>query len=858
MSKSKPKEKIESTEIDPKFAVPEPDEVLVNLQTKRRGLTHAEYVKRLATYGPNDTGERKMSAILVFVKQLVSPLTLILFVIALLSYIFAEKLSAFIVFAMALLSVIISFIQEHKAGNDAKRLIEMVKVTCQVIRDSKKITLDFKHVVPGDIVALSAGDMVPADLRIIEANDLFINQSTFTGESFPVEKNPFPIKYASITISNASNFVFMGSSVVSGNALGVVCYTGNDTEFGKISKRLKANAEETAFDVGIKRFTWLMVKFMVVLGILVFAINFIAKGDPVDAFLFALAVAVGLAPEMLPMIVTINLSKGAIDMSRKEVIVKRLDAMQNFGAMDILCTDKTGTLTMDEIVLMHHSNALGQEDEDVLRHAYLNSYYQTGLNNLLDKAVLKHDHLKVREFKKVDEIPFDFNRRVLSVVIRFDHHLRMITKGAPEEIFKRCFSYEADGRVDKLSKDMIERLEAEYQRYSADGFRVLAVAYRDFDLSKDRFTKDDEIDLVFKGYVAFLDPPKPTVAETITKLHSLGIDLKILSGDNELVTKKVCSDVNLEISGMLTGAQISKLSDSELKGKVEHTTVFSRLDPLQKERVINALRTNKHAVGFMGDGINDAPALKAADVGISVNNAVGVAKETADIILLRKSLTVLADCVVEGRKTFGNIIKYVKMGASSNFGNMFSMTGASLLLPFLPMLPMQILFNNFLYDIAQITLPSDQVDEEYVAKPRPWDIKFIEKFMVYIGPLSSIYDFLTFGLMWYVIGANVIEKASIFQTGWFLESLCSQLLVIFIIRTNKKPFLESWPSRLLMMAIAFVIIFAFSFANSSWGYLLGFTALPWQYFVILFVMIITYLLLVQKVKTWFIGRFGLA
>ena len=545
-------------------------------------------------------------------------------------------------------------------------------------------------------------------------------------------------------------------------------------------------------------------------------------------------------------------------MSKKEIIVKRLDSIQNFGAMDLLCTDKTGTLTIDDIVLVKHMNALGEEDEDVLRYAYLNSYYQTGLHNILDKAVLKHEHLAVKTYKKIDEIPFDFNRRVMSVIVAWDHHTKIITKGAPEEMFKRCKQFEAHDKIHNLTTETRHKLEKKYNELSADGFRVLAIAFNKYTADKKSYSPIDEQDLIFKGFIAFLDPPKPTAGKTIKALETLGVSLKILSGDNELVTKKICNDVKLVIKGIVNGDEIEKMSDKELIIAVEKNNIFTRLNPLQKERVIKAMQKNGHIIGYMGDGINDAPALKAADVGISVNNAVAVAKEMADIILLRKSLSVLVDCVKEGRMTFGNIVKYIKMGSSSNFGNMFSMTGASLLLPFLPMQPIQILFNNFLYDLSQITLSADDVDAEYLKKPHPWDISFIKKFMVYIGPVSSIFDYLTFALMWFVFGATSAANQSLFQTGWFLESLTSQTLVIYIIRTNKIPFLQSWPNKLLMITTLGILVFAHLFANSPYGHLLGFTPMPWQFYAILPVMMIFYLGLVQLVKMWFIRKFDQA
>lgn len=845
--------------IDPKFIEGDISVVLEELHTSTKGLSNKEGMDRLHQYGTNEPLKKeKKNMFLDFCVRLVNPLVIVLFVIAGFSFLFGEEVSAALVALMALLSVIISFVQEKKADKDAERLIDMVRVMANVYRDGEIVSIPMKDIVPGDIVSLSAGDMVPADLRILSAKDLFINQSTFTGESFPAEKFSEKQIKGQYVVTSMFNICLMGSSVVSGTAEAVVLQTGINTELGRMSHELQQTAPMTAFDNGVRSFTMLMIKFMITLALVVFAINALAKGNVVEAFLFALAVAVGLAPEMLPMEVALNLSKGAIDMSKKGIIVKRLDSMQNFGAMDILCTDKTGTLTQDDITLVKHINALAVEDEDVLRFAYINSFYQTGLHNVLDAAVLKHQHLLVDEYTKIDEIPFDFKRRVMSVIVAMDHTKRIITKGAPEEILKRCNRYEIGGEVSPMTSDVIANLEKEYDLLSSEGFRVLAIGYDDCKGAEreKEFSCADEHNLIFKGFICFLDPAKPTVEKTIFGLEKLGIKLKILSGDNELVTKKICGDVKLDVTGMMNGDEVEKLSDKELAVKVEEITIFARINPLQKGRIIMALQANKHIVGFLGDGINDAPALKAADVGISVNNAVGIAKDTADIILLRKNLMVLESCVIEGRKTFGNIMKYIKMGASSNFGNMFSMVGASLLLPFLPMRPIQILLNNFLYDMSQTSLPSDMVDAEYIQNPRAWDIQYIKKFMLFIGPISSLFDYLTFGLMWFYFRANSIESQAIFNTGWFLESLTSQTLVIYVLRTNKIPFIQSSPSKALLVTTLSVLAIGYFVANTSLGSFFGFTPLPLQFFFILFFMMVAYLSLVQFVKNWFLKRYG--
>ncbi len=571
---------------------------------------------------------------------------------------------------------------------------------------------------------------------------------------FPAEKVAGPIQPKGTSPSEANNIAFMGTSVVSGTALGLVIKTGLSTQFGEVSRKLATMHQETSFDKGIRSFTWLMIRIMLVLVIVIFAINAALKGNFIEALMFSLAVAVGLTPEMLPMLVAINLSKGAITMAKKQVIVKRLNSIQNFGAMDVLCTDKTGTLTLDKIVLEKHCDVTGKEDEDVLRLAYINSFYQTGLKNLLDRAILKHEKVLVNQYTKIDEIPFDFSRKIMSVVVTMNGTHRIISKGAPEEIFTRCSKYEIDGNMLEINETVLDELKGEYDSLSLQGFRVLAIAYRDIVDKKEVYSRDDENNLILKGYVAFLDPPKPTVKKTIEVVKKLGIELKVLTGDNEYVTKNICSQVGLDIRDVYTGDMINKLNDEELKEVVETTTVFVRLSPLQKERIIHALHKNNHIVGYLGDGINDAPALKAADVGISVDNAVDIAKESADIILRKKSLLVLGDGVIEGRKTFGNIVKYIKMGSSSNLGNMISMTGASIFLPFLPMMPIQILMNNFLYDMSQTSIPTDSVDEEYLERPRPWNIRSIKRFMIIIGPVSSIFDFVTFGVLWFVFHAR--------------------------------------------------------------------------------------------------------
>ncbi|MCM8791675.1 MAG: magnesium-translocating P-type ATPase [Candidatus Omnitrophica bacterium] len=830
------------------------EELLQNLKTSLEGLTDEEAKRRLGEYGYNELAKKKKRTIILqIIYKFTNPLVLVLLIIAIFSLFLGETINALIVSFMAGLSVLISFVQEYRAGKEVERLSEMVRTSATVYRDGKAKELKIRELVPGDIVDLFAGDMIPADLRIIQAKDLFINQAALTGESLPIEKTGYPLSIKNANLLELNNIAFMGSSVVSGTALGVVIKTGTSTQFGELSKKLRLANVESAFDKGIRSFTWMMIRLMLILVLIIFAINtFFKKGDTLQAFLFSLSVAVGLTPQMLPMLVTINLSKGAISMSEKQVIVKRLSAIQNFGAMDVLCTDKTGTLTLDKIVLERHCDVIRREDEDVLYFAYINSFYQTGLKNILDRTILRHEKILLKNYKKIDEVPFDFSRKMMSVVVECDSRHRMITKGAPEEVFKRCTQYELDGEIFDMDSLILMDLKEEYDKLSAEGFRVLAVAYKDFINPKESYSKEDENELILKGYIAFLDPPKPSTRRTIERLKNLGIDFKVLTGDNELVTKKICEEIGLSIQGMVTGEQIQAASDEQLKEMVKSANVFSRLSPFQKERVIYALHKNGHIVGYLGDGINDALALKAADVGISVNNAVDIAKESADIILLKKSLLVLSDGVIEGRRTFGNILKYIKMGSSSNFGNMISMTGASIFLPFLPMLPLQILLNNFLYDLSQIAIPSDEVDREYLLKSRPWNVNYIKKFMLVFGPVSSFFDFLTFGILLFIFKAT----AETFRTVWFLESLCTQTLVIHIIRTGKIPFKESKSSQFLIFTSLYIITIALIIPFTPLGRYFDFALPRASFFIMLIIIILTYLISVQKVKVWFIKRYG--
>ena len=723
-------------------------------------------------------------------------------------------------------------------------------------------------IVPGDILVLDAGALIPADIRLISCKDFYIHQSALTGESMPVEKNAGPCSITGKGILELQNACFMGSSVLSGTAKGVVVNTGSRTYFGSLSQRLASERGLTSFDRGISGFTWLMIRFMSVMVSVVFLIVGLTKGDWMEALMFGLAVAVGLCPEMLPMIVTVNLAKGARAMSKKKVIVKRLSSIQNFGAIDILCTDKTGTITQDRVVLERHVDVTNRESDDVLRYAYMNSYYQTGLRNLLDRSILSHTEFEVeRSCCKVDEIPFDFSRKRMSVVVEYEGDHVLICKGAVDEIYKVCQHYQVDEEIHPLI-DMIKHdLLEEYESLSEDGYRVLAVAYREFPKDKEVFSVADESNLILLGYIAFFDPPKDSAVVALRNLREMGIAVKILTGDNELVSKKVCKDVGIDSEGLITGDQLQGMSKSQFEDSVETTTIFARLSPSQKEEIIQALQHRGHVVGFLGDGINDALAMKKADVGISVDTAVDVAKESADIILLEKSLLVLKDGITEGRKVFGNIIKYVRMGASSNFGNMFSVVGGSYFLPFLPMAPIQILLNNLLYDISQVGIPTDKVDPEFTKTPRKWNIGNIKKFMIFIGPISSIFDYATYFLMLFFFkcyqytSPNILPSLktyyeNLFHTGWFVESILTQTMIVHIIRTRKIPFLQSAASPGLLFTTLLVMSIGAFLPYSPFAETFGFVPLPAVYWLWIFAFLLFYAVLTHSVKVWFFNKFG--
>jgi len=832
------------------------DELLPRLETSLNGLASQEAERRLEVYGRNELArKKKRAAIVEFLLHFRSPLIIILLLAGAISGILRELPNMIIIFSIVFLSVILDFYQESKASRAAEMLKEKVTTTATVLRDNIKSEVKLSEIVPGDIIYLSAGDITPADARVVTAKDLFINQSALTGESFPVEKTTAPVKVKEASITEWNNYLFMGTSIVSGTSTAVVVRTGGSTEYGKIAKRLVEKAPETEFERGIRGFGFLIMQVTFLLVLFVFFINAFYKRGVLESLLFAVALAVGLTPELLPMIITLNLSKGAISMSKKGVIVKRLSSIENFGSMNVLCTDKTGTLTENQIQLVLHVDMERNNDEKVLLYSFLNSYYQTGLKSPLDEAILKHQEIDIKGFQKIDEVPFDFVRRRVSIVTEHERQRFLIAKGAPEEIIKVCSYCEVGGIVADLTEEFRKKIEQKYYDLSSEGFRVLGVSYKTLKEEKTVYSVNDECDLVFLGFVAFLDPPKETAKESLQLLSNAGIELKILTGDNELVTRKTCEELGFEVKGVVSGSEIFEMHDDALARVVEEANVFARVTPAQKDRIINLLKSNGHVVGFMGDGINDAPSLKTSDVGVSVDNAVDVAKESADIILLRKDLTVLGEGVLEGRRTFGNTMKYVMMGVSSNFGNMFSVAGASLFLPFLPMLPIQILLNNLLYDFSQSTITTDNVDDEYVEKPKRWDISFIRRFMLALGPVSSLFDFLTFFIMLLFFKVTP-EHPELFQTAWFLESLCTQTLVIFVIRTRRMPFYKSKPSRLLLLSSLAIVGFALIIPFTLIGGLFDFVMPPAAFFVVLAILIGAYLVLAEVVKNWFYKRYA--
>ena len=841
-------------------------DLFAELRSGRDGLTAEVAADRLREVGPNAVAAgRRRTFLNDILERCRNPLAIQLLVIALVSYLMGDLRSAVVVGGMLVLSVSLSYFQETRSSRAVEQLQKLVKTATDVIREGKTVEVSLEEVVPGDVVVLAAGSLIPADIRILSAKDFFVTQSALTGESMPVEKTA-ELPAAGKTPLESPNACFMGTNVLSGSARAVVLTTGAQTFFGALSQKMLAKRELTSFETGIKSFTWLMIRFMIVMVSLTFVIVGITKHNWAQALLFALSVAVGLTPEMLPMIITVCLGKGALQMAKKKVIVKHLNAIQNFGAMDVLCTDKTGTLTQDHVVLERYVDVTSRSSEDVLRYAYMNSHYQTGLRNLLDRAVLAHSDIDVeKNCRKVDEIPFDFKRRRMSVVIDYEDRNVLICKGAVEEVARVCENYQVDEDINPLIQLIRDDLMDEYRNLSTDGYRVLAIAYREFDRSKQTFSVADESDLTLLGYIAFFDPAKQSSKQALEALARSGVTVKVLTGDNELVSQKVCRDVGLVVTQVVTGPQLAALSEADFSRQVETGNVFARLTPDQKEKVIRALRAHGHVVGFMGDGINDVLAMKAADVGISVDSAVDVAKESADIILLEKSLMVLEDGIIEGRKVFCNIVKYIKMGASSNFGNMFSVVGGAYFLPFLPMAPIQVLVNNLLYDFSQVGIPLDNVDEEYIAKPRRWNIASIRNFMLFIGPISSIFDYATFFLMLYFFNCQLAKdvanpdgttQAALFHTGWFVESLLTQTLIVHIIRTQRIPFIQSRPSAALLGSTLVIMAIGVWLPFSPLAHWLGLVPLPSIYFLWIVGYLLAYSVLTHTVKMWFARKFG--
>lgn len=852
-------------------------------QTSKKGLSEGQAIRARNEYGDNKISYGKKTPFFIeMVKAYITPFTLVLIGLGITSFITdvvivapedRDFFGSSIIFAMVLISGTMTLIQSVRSNQAAEKLKSLVKVTATVKRKNKYDEIPMEEIVCGDIVKLSAGDMIPADIRLIATKDLFISQSALTGESYPVEKRSEAIITQNHSETSYENMVYMGSNVISGSAEGVVIGTGNRTLFGNVAGSLSSKPIQTSFETGIRKTSFLFIKFMALMAPTVIVINGFTKGDWMEAFLFGLSVAVGLTPEMLPMIVTTNLVKGATAMAKKGTVIKNLNSIQNFGAIDVLCTDKTGTLTQDKIILEYHLDLSGEEDDRVLRHAYLNSYYQTGLKNLLDVAIIDaaKEELDTKEirYKKVDEIPFDFERRRMSVVVEdTSGKTQMITKGAIEEMLSISSFVDFRGTVTELTDEVRQEILKKVSELNEDGLRVIGVAQKTNPSVVGEFSVADESEMVLIGYLAFLDPPKETTKQALETLKTHGVGVKVLTGDNALVTQSVCKQVGLGAEKLISGEDIANISDQELSQLVEKYNVFVKLNPQQKQQITRILRENGHTVGFLGDGINDAPAMKAADVGISVDTAVDIAKESADVILLEKDLMILERGIISGRETFGNIMKYIKATASSNFGNMFSVLVASTFLPFLPMLPLQILFLNLIYDISCVSIPWDHMDREYLDEPKRWEASSIGKFMIWLGPTSSVFDITTYLLMYFVICPAVIGGEfhtltptqqvafiAVFHAGWFVESLWSQTLVLHALRTPKIPFIQSSGSFIMTSVTSLGILIGTILPFTNFGQSLGLAALPTDYWLWLAATIVAYLALVTIVKRFYIHRY---
>lgn len=826
-------------------------ELLEALGSRVSGLSAQEAKTRLTRFGRNllDTTPRR-SVLLQYLSHFKNPLVLILLVASALSALMGEVEGAWIIWGIVLLSVTLDFIQEHRAQHAANLLKKQVAVRATVLRNGQPVETRLEKIVPGDVVLLNAGALVPADCRLLDAKDFFVNQSLLTGETFPVEKRAGGLANATEELADADNAVFMGTSVVSGMATAVVCRTGEQTALGNIAETLADQPPPTRFEIGLQSFGQLIMRLTIFLMLFVFLINAIFQRPLLESFLFSIALAVGLTPELLPMIVTLTLSRGAIRLSKQRVIVKKLSAIEDLGGMDILCTDKTGTLTEARIRLERHVNALGEDSDAVLRLAYLNSHFESGLRSPLDDAILDHHELDTpiadEKWTKIDEVPFDFERRRVSVLIANNNQRQLIVKGAPEDVLKHCTQWQSSEGICPISDADRERIKTLQTKLGNEGFKVLGIAWRDVPTGHDHAVIDDETALTFAGFAAFLDPPKQSAAGAIETLTNRGVSVRILSGDSEEVTRYVCNLIGMPVTGVLLGHDIVAMDDGSLAARIRDVNLFCRINPTEKKRIIMAFKQQGHTVGYLGDGINDAPSLHAADVGISVDTAVDIAREAADLILLEQDLNVLSHGVSEGRRTTTNIMKYIMMGTSSNFGNMFSMAAATLFLPFLPLLPAQVLLNNLLYDLSEFPIPMDNVDNAALQKPQHWDIGFIRNFMWTAGPVSSLFDFITFGIMLWVFQAN----EALFHTGWFVESLATQVFAIFIIRTVGNPW-KSRPNPWLTLTSIGVVLFACALPFTPLAILLGFEPLPALFFAILAGMVASYLLLLEIVKRLF-------
>jgi Mg2+-importing ATPase len=820
------------------------------LQSSEQGLTSEEAVTRLKQYGPNDAASAKREpGIVQFLRLFLNPLILVLLIASLVTAILGDAVDASIIFIIVLLSNILNFVQTHRSQQAVDKLRASVAPTATALRDGKWVEIQSRDLVPGDMIRLSAGDLVPADARLVQANALQVQQAALTGESLPVEKTADDVVVPSENLAEAHNRVFLGTSVMSGSATALVTATGRNTAFGDIAASLASKPPQTEFERGMAGFSWLMVRTVLFLVLFIFLVGVLGHHRPLETILFAIALAVGLTPEGMPAITTITLAQGAQNMAKQKVIVKYLESIQNFGSIDTFCSDKTGTLTTGETQLAGHLDLSNQASDRVLLFGYLNSALQTGIKSPLDDAILQSRSMDTGGYSKVGEIPFDFDRRRLSVIVQHGDDLLLITKGAPESVLPFCSAYELDGARKPLDEAARAHFVKMYQDLNTQGYRALAVAYRTVP-QEAHYSIPDEQEMSLLGYLTFADPPKPDAAQVLQALKDDGVQVKILTGDNELVTRHVCQQVGLDASRVVLGSELDHMTDEALATVAEQVHVFARVAPAQKTRIILALKSRKHVVGYMGDGINDAPSLHTADVGVSVSTGVDVARDAAAIILLEKSLQVLHSGILEGRRAFGNVIKYLLMATSSNFGNMFSMAGAYVFLPFLPMLPSQILLNNLLYDSSQVAIPSDSVDPSFIQKPQHWDFSLIRNFMIFIGPLSSIFDFLTFFLLLHVFHAGPV----LFHTGWFVESLATQTLVVFVIRTANNP-LRSRPSTPLIITVLLVVAIGILLPYTPLARPLGFTPLPGLYYLFLIGMTLAYLLLVELVKRPLLKRY---